>query len=191
MKSLLRIASVAIVAVAMTGCVSIQSGKHSCNKCAAKTQSCDSKTKDCGSAAKACDSKKKDCGSAAKACDSKTKACDSGAKACDAGWVSLLNGKDLSDWKATGTATWEYKNGMLVGTSSDGKGHLYGGPIMTDMEVRGRFRLSNQGGGSNSGMYSALNLLRTILSLGLQAMKLKFAITKRLTRVTCGNQVTL
>ncbi len=139
MKSMFRFAFIAIVAVAMTGCVSIQGGKSSCGSCVKK--------------AKACDSQKKECSSSAKACDSKKKECSSSAKACDEGWVSLLNGKDLSNWNATGTATWEYKDGMLVGSSSDGKGHLYAGPIMTDMEVRGRFRLSNQGGGSNSGLY--------------------------------------
>ena len=68
-------------------------------------------------------------------------------------WISLLNDEDLSNWISTGTADWDYNDGILTGTSSKGKGHLYGGPQLTDMEVRGYFRLSTQGGKTNSGLY--------------------------------------
>ncbi len=88
------------------------------------------------------------------ACPSSEKAACSASKSkCDAAWVSLLNGKDLSNWNATGTATWSYKDGLMIGTSTEGKGHIYAGPEMTDMEVRGRFRLTSQGKNSNSGLY--------------------------------------
>ncbi len=38
-----------------------------------------------------------------------------GKKADEAGWISLFNGKDLTGWKAEGTADWKVVDGMLVG----------------------------------------------------------------------------
>ncbi len=70
-------------------------------------------------------------------------------------WVSLFNGKNLDGWKIRGKATWTVNNGVLIGQGKNG--HIYASPELTDLEVKGTFRLSDQGGGSNSGLYFRSN----------------------------------
>ncbi len=72
-------------------------------------------------------------------------------------WISLFNGKDLDGWTVRGTANWSVKDGIMIGKSNDGTGHIYVGPELTDLEVKGMFRLSDQGGGGNSGLYFRAN----------------------------------
>jgi hypothetical protein len=45
----------------------------------------------------------------------------------------------------------------MIGRSGDGHGHIYAAPELTDLEVKGMFRLSDQGGGGNSGLYFRAN----------------------------------
>ena len=88
-------------------------------------------------------------------------ACDTGkrttgeqstaAEAVDAEWISLFNGENLEGWTARGDAEWTVVDGVLKGYG--GKGHLYADPELADLEVKGMFRLSDQGGGANSGLY--------------------------------------
>jgi len=73
------------------------------------------------------------------------------------GWISLFNGKDLEGWTARGNAEWTVKDGTIVGQSGEGHGHIYAGPELADLEVKGKFRLSDQGGGGNSGLYFRAN----------------------------------
>ncbi len=73
------------------------------------------------------------------------------------GWISLFNGEDLDSWTVRGRANWSVKDGILIGQSEDGTGHIYAGPELTDLEVKGMFRLSDQGGGGNSGLYFRAN----------------------------------
>jgi predicted glycoside hydrolase/deacetylase ChbG (UPF0249 family) len=73
------------------------------------------------------------------------------------GWISLYNGKNLDGWRVRGTANWSVKDGIMVGQSNAGTGHIYAGPELTDLEVKGMFRLSDQGGGGNSGLYFRAN----------------------------------
>jgi hypothetical protein len=70
-------------------------------------------------------------------------------------WISFFNGKDLHDWTVRGKAEWKVENGVLIGQG--GNGHIYAAPELTDLEVKGTFRLSDQGGGSNSGLYFRCN----------------------------------
>jgi hypothetical protein len=70
-------------------------------------------------------------------------------------WVSFFNGQNLDGWMARGDATWTVKEGVLVGDGA--KGHIYADPVLTDLEVKGMFRLSDQGGGANSGLYFRAN----------------------------------
>ena len=77
------------------------------------------------------------------------------ASSLDAEWISLFNGKDLDNWTVRGKAEWSVVDGVLVGEG--GMGHIYGGPELTDLEVKGEFRLSDQGGGANSGLYFRAN----------------------------------
>ncbi len=72
-------------------------------------------------------------------------------------WISLFNGKDLDGWKVRGKANWSVKDGVLIGQSDKGTGHIYTGPELSDLEVKGMFRLSDQGGGGNSGLYFRAN----------------------------------
>ena len=75
----------------------------------------------------------------------------------DAEWVSLFNGKNLEGWTVRGKANWKVVDGILIGQSKKGTGHIYATPELTDLEVKGMFRLSDQGGGSNSGLYFRSN----------------------------------
>ncbi|MDP4283290.1 MAG: DUF1080 domain-containing protein [Bacteroidota bacterium] len=70
-------------------------------------------------------------------------------------WISLFNGKDLSGWTVHGKATWSVQNGVLVGEG--GMGHIYTDASCTDFELKGTFRISDQGAKSNSGFYFRAN----------------------------------
>jgi hypothetical protein len=80
---------------------------------------------------------------------------DPAVKPAEAEWISLFNGENLEGWTARGDAEWTVVDGVLKGFG--GKGHLYAEPELTDLEVKGMFRLSDQGGGSNSGLYFRAN----------------------------------
>ncbi len=70
-------------------------------------------------------------------------------------WQSLFNGKDLDGWTARGKATWTAKDGVLTGENEFG--HIYADPILTDFEVKGKFRISSTGRDANSGFYFRAN----------------------------------
>lgn len=70
-------------------------------------------------------------------------------------WKSLFNEKNLNGWTVRGDAEWKVENGVIIG--QDGKGHLYASPVLKDLEVKGEFRVSNLGGGANSGLYFRAN----------------------------------
>ncbi|MCA9733283.1 MAG: DUF1080 domain-containing protein [Deferribacteres bacterium] len=67
-------------------------------------------------------------------------------------WQSLFNGKNLDGWTPRGKTTWEVKDGVMIGTG--GVGHIYADPVVTDCEVKGLFRVSENG---NSGLYFRCN----------------------------------
>ena len=67
-------------------------------------------------------------------------------------WVSLFNGKDLTGWFVHGKAAWSVQNGVLTGEG--GMGHIYTDVKCTDFEVKGTFRVSENG---NSGFYFRAN----------------------------------
>jgi len=75
----------------------------------------------------------------------------------EAPWVSLFDGKTLDGWTPRGKATWTVVDGVLTGQSSEGHGHIYAGPELTDLEVKGVFRISSQGANANSGLYFRAN----------------------------------
>lgn len=68
------------------------------------------------------------------------------------GWISLFNGKDLEGWFIRGKAQWVVQEGILTGIG--GMGHIYADPVLTDLEVRGMFKVSE---GGNSGFYFRAN----------------------------------
>jgi hypothetical protein len=72
-------------------------------------------------------------------------------------WVSLFNGKDLEGWTVRGEAVWEVKDGVLTGRSPAKQGHIYAGPELTDLEVKGMFRIAEEGKTANSGLYFRAN----------------------------------
>ena len=72
-------------------------------------------------------------------------------------WISLFNGENLDGWIVRGKANWSVKDGIMTGQSNDGTGHIYAGPELADLEVKGMFRISDQGGGGNSGLYFRAN----------------------------------
>ena len=82
---------------------------------------------------------------------------DTEKKAPEAEWISIFNGKDLNSWTVRGKANWVVLDGVLTGTSEKGTGHIYAEPELTDLEVKGMFRISDQGGGANSGLYFRAN----------------------------------
>jgi hypothetical protein len=69
----------------------------------------------------------------------------------EAKWISLFNGKDLTGWTTRGKAIWTVKGGILTGRG--GRGHLYAAPDVQDLEVKGEFRITDEGNGANSGLY--------------------------------------
>ncbi len=80
-----------------------------------------------------------------------------GGSAGNSDWISLFNGENLDGWKVRGKANWSVKDGILLGQSDKGTGHIYTGPELSDLEVKGMFRLGDQGGGGNSGLYFRAN----------------------------------
>ena len=70
-------------------------------------------------------------------------------------WTPMFNEKDLEGWTVRGKAEWKVENGVLIGSGKNG--HIYASPELTDLEVKGTFRISDQGGGSNSGLYFRSN----------------------------------
>jgi hypothetical protein len=70
-------------------------------------------------------------------------------------WISLFNGKDLNGWFVRGKATWSVQDGILVGIG--GMGHIYTDATCSDFEMKGMFRISEQGAKSNSGFYFRAN----------------------------------
>jgi hypothetical protein len=72
-------------------------------------------------------------------------------------WASLFDGETLEGWTARGNATWAAVDGVMVGQSPGGQGHIYAAPELSDLEVKGKFRLSSQGGNANSGLYFRSN----------------------------------
>ncbi len=79
----------------------------------------------------------------------------SGTSQAKSKWVSLFNGKDLKGWTVHGKATWSVLDGVLVGEG--GMGHIYSDATCTDFELKGMFRISEQGAKSNSGVYFRAN----------------------------------
>jgi len=73
----------------------------------------------------------------------------------DCEWKSMFNGKDIDGWTVRGKAKWKVDDGVLIGKGKNG--HIYASPELTDLEVKGTFRVSDQGGGSNSGLYFRSN----------------------------------
>ncbi len=70
-------------------------------------------------------------------------------------WKSIFNGKNLKGWTVRGKADWKVEDGVMIGVGANG--HIYASPELTDLEVKGTFRLSDQGGGGNSGLYFRSN----------------------------------
>ncbi len=70
-------------------------------------------------------------------------------------WKSLFNGKNLDGWTVRGKATWVVKDGVLVGEGANG--HIYAAPELTDLEVKGKFRITSTGQDANSGLYFRAN----------------------------------
>jgi hypothetical protein len=70
-------------------------------------------------------------------------------------WIALFNGKDLTGWTVRGNAEWKVENGVITG--QNGKGHLYASPVVRNFEVKGEFRITDQGRGANSGLYVRAN----------------------------------
>jgi len=67
-------------------------------------------------------------------------------------WIALFNGKNLDGWFVQGEAKWEVRDSILTGI--DGMGHIYADPVVKDLEVKGKFRVSENG---NSGLYFRCN----------------------------------
>ena len=70
-------------------------------------------------------------------------------------WQSLFNGKNLDGWTVRGKATWKVTNGVLTGEGENG--HIYAAPELTDLEVKGKFRITSTGKDANSGLYFRAN----------------------------------
>jgi hypothetical protein len=68
-----------------------------------------------------------------------------GKKTGEPEWVALFNGRNLDGWFMRGSALWGVREGVVVG--SGGLGYLYASPVLTDLEVRGLFRVSANGNG--------------------------------------------
>ncbi len=67
-------------------------------------------------------------------------------------WKPLFNKKNLDGWFVRGKATWDVKDGIMIGDG--GMGHIYTDVEVTDFEVKGTFRISENG---NSGLYFRAN----------------------------------
>lgn len=73
------------------------------------------------------------------------------------GWVPLIAGNTLDGWTTHGSAAWRIEDGVIIGQSPGGQGHLYAAPVLTDLEVKGSFRVTSQGKSANSGLYFRAN----------------------------------
>lgn len=71
---------------------------------------------------------------------------------CGDGYVELFNGKNLDNWFVKGKAVWEVKDGIMIGDG--GMGHIYTNVTAKDFEIKGTFRISDNG---NSGLYFRAN----------------------------------
>ena len=70
-------------------------------------------------------------------------------------WKSLFNGKNLDGWTVRGKAKWVVKDDVLIGEGENG--HIYAAPELTDLEVKGKFRITSTGKDANSGLYFRAN----------------------------------
>ena len=75
----------------------------------------------------------------------------------DQGWIPLIKGNTLDGWTAHGSAKWRNENGVIIGQSPDGQGHLYAAPVLSNLEVKGEFRVTPHGREANSGLYFRAN----------------------------------
>jgi hypothetical protein len=64
------------------------------------------------------------------------------------GWRPLFNREDLTGWRTVGTAKWQVKDGVLVG--SQGQGHIFTKSAYDNLILRTSLRISSHG---NSGVY--------------------------------------
>ena len=61
----------------------------------------------------------------------------------EAGWTSILPSKDLEGWKASGHAIWKVKDGVFLGTQTDGKGgDLYTTKAYDNFELRFTYKVT-------------------------------------------------
>lgn len=72
-------------------------------------------------------------------------------------WISLFDGQTLDGWTQRGSAKWEVKDAVMIGTSPGGQGHIYASPELTDQEVKGMYRIVSMERGANSGVYFRAN----------------------------------
>jgi len=72
-------------------------------------------------------------------------------------WIPLIAGNSLDGWTAHGSAKWRIENGVIIGQSPGGQGHLYAAPVLSNLEVKGMFRVTSQGRDANSGLYFRAN----------------------------------
>jgi hypothetical protein len=70
-------------------------------------------------------------------------------------WQSFFNGKNLDGWTVRGKANWFVKDGVLI--CEGDFGHIYAAPELTDLEVKGKFRITSTGKDANSGLYFRAN----------------------------------
>ena len=75
----------------------------------------------------------------------------------DETWTPLITGNTLDGWTTRGKAEWRIEDGVIIGQSPGGQGHLYAAPVLTDLEVKGQFRVTSQGRTANSGLYFRAN----------------------------------
>ena len=75
----------------------------------------------------------------------------------DGAWIPLVKDNSLDGWTKHGSAEWRIEDGVIIGQSPGGQGHLYAAPVLTDLEVKGTFRVTSQGKGANSGLYFRAN----------------------------------
>ncbi len=87
------------------------------------------------------------CGQQEKKADTKEKKADLNNE-----WITLFNGKNLDNWFVKGKATWEVKDGIMIGDG--GMGHIYTNATAADFVIKGTFKISDNG---NSGLYFRSN----------------------------------
>lgn len=75
----------------------------------------------------------------------------------DEGWIPLIKGDSLDGWTPHGNAKWRIEKGVIIGESPGKQGHLYAAPVVSNLEVKGVFRVTNQGKDANSGLYFRAN----------------------------------